>query len=137
MGALLLAAHYHSRWFLLFTGTLSHGTSAEAFPGLLLQFPGRSKKDSWHNCLKSDHGVMRCYYGTLFLLLATLGFRMVCRCILNFKVTVRKGSICYEDKMVSLQIDRTGLPWPDLMGTEPFRIYLICLQQRLGTISLH
>nr|Q8R526.2 RecName: Full=Polycystin-1-like protein 1; Short=Polycystin-1L1; AltName: Full=PC1-like 1 protein; AltName: Full=Polycystic kidney disease protein 1-like 1; AltName: Full=Protein rikishi [Mus musculus] len=101
VGALLLAAHYHSRWFLLFTGTLSHGTSAEAFPGLLLQFPGRSKKDSWHNCLKSDHGVMRCYYGTLFLLLATLGFRMLRATFLtvfqNRKSSHRKPLVTLKD----------------------------------------
>lgn len=81
VGALLLAAHSHLRWFLLYTSTLSRGTSAEAFPGLLLQFPGRSQKDSQHNHLESDHRAVNCYYGTLFLLLATLGFRMVRRCV--------------------------------------------------------
>lgn len=75
----MLAAHSHFRWFLLFTGTLSRGTPAEASPGLLLRFPGRSHKDSWHSRLESDHGAVHCHYGILFLLLAALGFGMVCR----------------------------------------------------------
>ncbi|XP_021066840.1 polycystic kidney disease protein 1-like 1 [Mus pahari] len=101
VGALLLAAHYHSHWFLLFTGTLSRGTSAEAFPGLLLQFPGRSKKDSWHNRLKSDHEAVLCSYGTLFLLLATLGFGMLRATFLtvfqNRKSFLRKSLVTLED----------------------------------------
>ncbi|XP_076794253.1 polycystin-1-like protein 1 isoform X1 [Arvicanthis niloticus] len=101
VGALLLAAHSHLCWFLLFTRTLSHGTSAEAFPGLLLQFPGRSQKDSWHNRLESDHGAVHCSYGTLFLLLATLGFGMLRAAFLtvfqNRKAFHRKSLVTVKD----------------------------------------
>lgn len=79
LGALLLAAHSHLRQFLLSTGTPSPGTSTDAFPGLLLQFLGRSPKDALHNRLESDHQAVTCYCGALFLLVATLCFGMVRR----------------------------------------------------------
>ncbi|XP_028634767.1 polycystic kidney disease protein 1-like 1 [Grammomys surdaster] len=101
VGALLLAAHSHLFWFLLFTRTLSHGTSAEAFPGILLQFPERSQKNSWHNRLESDHGAVYCYYGILFLLLATLGFGMLRAAFLtvfqNRKSFHRKSLVTVKD----------------------------------------
>ncbi|XP_037064734.1 polycystic kidney disease protein 1-like 1 [Peromyscus leucopus] len=79
LGALLLAAHSHLHQFLLSTGTPSPGTSTDAFPGLLLQFLGRSPKDALHNRLESDHQAVTCYCGALFLLAATLCFGMVRR----------------------------------------------------------
>ncbi|XP_031198335.1 polycystic kidney disease protein 1-like 1 [Mastomys coucha] len=101
VGALLLAAHDHLHCLLLFTGTLSCGTSAEALPGLLLQSPGRSQKASWHNHLKSDHRAVHCYYGTLFLLLATLGFGMLRATFLtgfqNRKSFHRKSLVTLKD----------------------------------------
>ncbi|XP_032771810.1 polycystic kidney disease protein 1-like 1 [Rattus rattus] len=106
VGALLLAARFHLRWFLLFTWTLSRGTSAEAFPGLLLLFPGRSQKDSWHNHLESDHRTVNCYYGTLFLLLATLGFGMLRATFLTLfqdrKSFRRKSLVTLKDVAVSM-----------------------------------
>ncbi|XP_052055676.1 polycystic kidney disease protein 1-like 1 [Apodemus sylvaticus] len=101
VGALLLAAHSHLQWFLLFNGTLSRGTPAEAFPGLLLQFLGRSQKDSWHSRLESDHGAVHCHYGTLFLLLAALGFGMLRATFLtvfqNRKSFHRKSLVTLKD----------------------------------------
>ncbi|GAB1295807.1 Polycystic kidney disease protein 1-like 1 [Apodemus speciosus] len=101
VGALLLAACSHLCWFLLFTGTLSRDTPAEAFPGLLHRFPGRSKKDSWHSRLEFDHGAVHCHYGTLFLLLAALGFGMLRATLLtvfqNRKTFHRKSLVTLKD----------------------------------------
>lgn len=77
LGALSLAAYSHLCRFLLFTGTPSPGTSAEAFPELLLQFLGRNQKDSLRNRLESGRRAMACYCGALFLLVAALCFGMV------------------------------------------------------------
>ncbi|EGW04889.1 Polycystic kidney disease protein 1-like 1 [Cricetulus griseus] len=79
LGALLLAAHSHLYRFLLVTWTPSSSTSTDAFPRLLLQFLGRSQRDSLNNHVEPDHQAMACYRGALFLLVATLCFRMVRR----------------------------------------------------------
>lgn len=78
LGALSLAAYSHLCRCLLFTGTPSPGTSADAFPELLLQFLGRNQKDSLHNRLESGRQAMACNCGALFLLVAALCFGMVC-----------------------------------------------------------
>uniref|UniRef100_A0A8C8UQ92 Polycystin-1-like protein 1 n=1 Tax=Peromyscus maniculatus bairdii TaxID=230844 RepID=A0A8C8UQ92_PERMB len=99
LGALLLAAHSHLRQFLLSTGTPSPGTSADVFPGLLLQFLGRSPKDALHNRLESDHQAMTCYCGALFLLVATLCFGMLRASLLTF---FRKRKSFHRKSLVTL-----------------------------------
>lgn len=72
LGALSLAAYSHLCRFLLFTGTPPPGTSADAFPELLLQFLGRNQKGSLRHLLESGRRAV-----ALFLLVAALCFGMV------------------------------------------------------------
>ncbi|XP_036056992.1 polycystic kidney disease protein 1-like 1 [Onychomys torridus] len=100
LGVLLLAAHSHLHQFLLFTWTPSPGTSTDALPGLQLPFLGRSPKDAPHNRLESDHqAVTCCYSGALFLLAATLCFRMLRASLLTF---FRKRKSFHRKSLVTL-----------------------------------
>nr|XP_021512099.1 polycystic kidney disease protein 1-like 1 [Meriones unguiculatus] len=100
VGVLLLAAHSHLCWLLLFTWTPSPGTSADAFPGLLLQFPGRSRKDSLYNHFEFDHRAVAYCCGTLFLLLAALFFRMLRASLLTF---FRKRKSFHRKSLLTLK----------------------------------
>ncbi|ERE90720.1 polycystin-1 [Cricetulus griseus] len=100
LGALLLAAHSHLYRFLLVTWTPSSSTSTDAFPRLLLQFLGRSQRDSLNNHVEPDHQAMACYRGALFLLVATLCFRMMRASLLTF---FRKGKSFHRKSLVILK----------------------------------
>ncbi|KAL1789670.1 polycystic kidney disease protein 1-like 1 [Sigmodon hispidus] len=84
LGVLMLAARYHFCQFLLFTCMPSPGTSADASPGMLLQFLERSQKNSLHSHLEFDHQAVTCYYGASFLLVAMLCFGMLRASLLAF-----------------------------------------------------
>ncbi|XP_059131313.1 polycystin-1-like protein 1 [Peromyscus eremicus] len=99
LGTLLLVAHSHLCQFLLSTGTPSPSTPTDAFPGLLLQFLGRSPKDALHNHLESDHQAVTCYSGALFLLAATLCFGMLRASLLTF---FRKRKSFHRKSLVTL-----------------------------------
>ncbi|XP_040602561.1 polycystic kidney disease protein 1-like 1 [Mesocricetus auratus] len=101
LGSLLLAAHFHLYRFLLFTWTPSPGgTSTDAFPGLLPQFLGISHRDSPHNHLEPGRQAVSCYRGALFLLVATLCFRMLRASLLTF---FRKRKSFHRKSLVTLK----------------------------------